>query len=123
MRSGVRWLLSSRWRVVLVTLAVLLALDLGRSLYARVGYAEPVSTWQPSPSVYADIAWPPGSDLPADAPLGQKVLCRALPGVPRPRRPRQRPGRPSLIPRPAISPRDSSNIRPRRPASRPAMPT
>ena len=31
--------------------------------FARLGYAHPASTWQPDPSVYADIAWPPGADL------------------------------------------------------------
>ena len=70
MRTGVSWLLASRRRVVFVTLAALLVLDLGRSLYARVGYAEPVSTWQPKGTVYADIAWPPGSQLTANASTG-----------------------------------------------------
>src|SRR5260221_11154949 len=76
MRPAVTWLLASRRRVVFVTLAVLLLLDLGRSLYARVGYAEPVSTWQPKGTVYADIAWPPGSQLTANASTGQRVYTQ-----------------------------------------------
>jgi hypothetical protein len=37
-----------RSHVALTTLALLLALDLGRSINARVGYAAPMSVWQPS---------------------------------------------------------------------------
>ena len=47
---------------------LLLVLDLGRSINARIGYATPVSVWQPSPAEYADQTWPPGADLPANAP-------------------------------------------------------
>lgn len=57
------WLLASRGRVFLSTLALLLVLDLGRSIYARWAYARPTSTWQPDPAVYADLTWPPGADL------------------------------------------------------------
>ena len=38
-----------RWQVVLLVLCVLLLLDLGRSLYARLGYAEPAEPWQEAP--------------------------------------------------------------------------
>lgn len=57
-------ILRSRRRVLLATVALLILLDLGRSLYAHTGYAQPVELWQPDPKLYADIAWPPGSDLP-----------------------------------------------------------
>jgi mono/diheme cytochrome c family protein len=100
MRSSLSWLLASRRRVVFITLAVLLALDLGRSLYARVGYAEPVSTWQPNPAVYADIAWPPGSDLPANAPTGQRVFAQHCQVCHGPDGRGNGPAAPSLIPRP-----------------------
>jgi hypothetical protein len=40
--------LTARWRVALVTVGVLLALDAGRSLWARLGYARPVEVWQPA---------------------------------------------------------------------------
>lgn len=68
--------LGSRRRVLLWTLIVLMLLDLGRSLYAPWGYAKPIAVWQPSPSTYADIAWPPGSDLPATASRGAALYAR-----------------------------------------------
>src|SRR5260370_399760 len=64
---GVSWLKTSRYRVALVALGLVLALDVGRSIFARLGYAHPTSIWQPDPAVYADLAWPPGSDLGAGA--------------------------------------------------------
>jgi hypothetical protein len=39
------WLLASRRRVVLTTQALLLLLDLGRSIFARVGWARPYTFW------------------------------------------------------------------------------
>src|ERR1700674_3336222 len=48
-----------RSHIALTTIALLLVLDLGRSINARVGYATPVSEWQPSLSDYADLTWPP----------------------------------------------------------------
>lgn len=65
-----------RSHVVLTTLALLLALDLGRSINARVGYAAPVSVWQSSSTDYADLRWPPGVDLPAAAPLGLRIYAQ-----------------------------------------------
>src|SRR5450631_694914 len=70
------WILTSRWRALLAVVLLLLALDLGRSLYARVGYAQPTETWQPDPKRYADIVWPPGSELPQNTPLGTKVFAQ-----------------------------------------------
>jgi hypothetical protein len=49
------WLLASRRRVFLSAPGLLLALDLGRSIFARLGYAHPTSTWQPDPSVYSAL--------------------------------------------------------------------
>jgi hypothetical protein len=60
-------MLGSRWRVVMIAVALLLMLDVGRSVYARLGHARPTELWQPAPEVYADLAWPPGSDVPASA--------------------------------------------------------
>src|SRR5262245_2613175 len=45
--AALSWALRGRLRVVLVTIGLLLALDVGRSLWARVGYARPVEEWQP----------------------------------------------------------------------------
>ena len=66
----------SRIHIALTTIALLLVLDLGRSINARVGYAAPVSEWQPSPSDYADLTWPPGADLSPNIPLGARVFAR-----------------------------------------------
>jgi mono/diheme cytochrome c family protein len=65
----------TRRRVVLLTASVLLALDLGRSLSARVGSATPTPLPSPAPAFAAPIAWPPGSDLPSDAPPGQRLYA------------------------------------------------
>src|SRR6266545_7228076 len=92
------WL--SRPRVLLLTIGVLLLLDLGRSLYARVGYAQPVEVWQPEQQVYADIAWPPGSDLPANAPTGQRIYAQHCQVCHGPDGRGNGPAAPSLIPRP-----------------------
>src|SRR5215469_14539060 len=70
------WLLTSRLRLIPITLGVLALLDLGRSAYTRIGYARPVERWEPDPRVYTDLAWPPGSDLPPDAPLGARVYAQ-----------------------------------------------
>jgi mono/diheme cytochrome c family protein len=98
--KAMKGILSSRVRVLLLTIALLALLDLGRSLYARAGYAQPVETWQPDPEIYADIVWPPGSDLPANAPTGQRIYadhCQVCHG---PDGRGNGPAAPSLIPRP-----------------------
>src|SRR5438876_7723660 len=94
------WLLASRRRVFLVALGVLVALDLGRSIFARLGYARPTSTWQPDPGLYADLTWPPGADLRPDAPLGQRVYARRCAVCHGPDGRGNGPAAPSLIPRP-----------------------
>jgi hypothetical protein len=71
----VTWLLASRYRVFLAGLVLLLVLDVGRSVFARLGYAHPTSIWQPDPAVYADLAWPPGSDVAPGWPLGRRVYA------------------------------------------------
>lgn len=40
-----RWVLLSCNRVVLVTFGLLLLLDGAQSVYARIGYADPVEAW------------------------------------------------------------------------------
>lgn len=52
---------------------IVLMLDLARSLIAHLGYAVPVSVWQPDASRYADIAWPPAATVPAGTPRGRRV--------------------------------------------------
>jgi mono/diheme cytochrome c family protein len=95
-----RWVLAARFRVVLVAVGLLLALDVGRSLWARLGYARPIERWQPEASVYADLTWPPGADLPADAPLGQRVYAQRCAVCHGPDGRGNGPAAPSLIPRP-----------------------
>lgn len=93
-------LLASRARVALIVGATLLMLDVGRSVYARLGHASPTELWQPSGDAYADIAWPPGSDVPATAPPGRRLYvrwcatCHGADGR------GNGPAAPSLIPRP-----------------------
>lgn len=92
------WVMNSRRRVFLVMLGLLLLLDLGRSLYARIGYAEPAEPWQEAP--YESLAWPPGVDLPADAQLGERVYVERCAVCHGPDGEGNGPAAPSLIPRP-----------------------
>jgi len=100
MRDLFRNLLSSRARIFFVTLCALLVLDLGRSVYARYGYAQPVERWQPDPRRFAHIAWPPGADLPSNAPRGQTVYMQRCAVCHGPDGRGNGPAAPSLIPRP-----------------------
>ena len=67
-----------RGRVVVVALPVLAALDAGRSLWARVGFAQPRSRWRPDPAEFAPIAWPPGVDASQTFPPGSAFSCSAV---------------------------------------------
>lgn len=98
--DAMRWLLASRRRVFLVTAGLLLVLDVGRSIFARFGYARPLSTWQPDPALYADMTWPPGTDLEAAAPLGRRVYVQRCAVCHGPDGRGNGPAAPSLIPRP-----------------------
>jgi mono/diheme cytochrome c family protein len=91
-------LLASRRRIALAALGLILLLDLARSIYARVGYAQPLETWSGEP--YIDLAWPPGSDLPADAPLGERVFAERCAVCHGPAGQGNGPAAPSMIPRP-----------------------
>ncbi len=95
-------LFASRRRVVFLALALLLALDIGRSIFARLGYARPTSTWQPDPGVYADLTWPPppGADLGPEVPLGRRVYAARCAVCHGPDGRGNGPAAPSLIPRP-----------------------
>jgi mono/diheme cytochrome c family protein len=99
-RVAIHRVLGGRVRVVLVTVGLLLALDVGRSLWARVGYARPVEVWQPEARVYADLTWPPGADLPVDAPIGRRVFAQRCAVCHGPDGRGNGPAAPSLIPRP-----------------------
>jgi mono/diheme cytochrome c family protein len=89
-----------RPRIALVTIVLLLALDAGRSINARVGYANPVETWQPDHAVYADLAWPPGVDASPNLPLGARVYAQRCAVCHGPDGRGNGPAAPSMIPRP-----------------------
>ncbi len=89
-----------RARLVVLTVTLLLALDLGRSYYARVGYAHPSETWQPNAAVYADLTWPPGADIGPERPLGERVYARRCAVCHGPDGRGNGPAAPSMIPRP-----------------------
>jgi mono/diheme cytochrome c family protein len=93
-------LLASRRRVAVVKLALLLLLDLSRSIFARVGYAHPLAVWNPDPKIYADLSWPPGADLPGDTPVGQRIYAQRCAVCHGPDGRGNGPAAPSLIPRP-----------------------
>lgn len=63
-------------RVSMGALALLLLLDVARSVIARLGYRQPVERWQPAARDYADLAWPPGNDVPPGASLGARVYAQ-----------------------------------------------
>ena len=93
-------LMTSRRRVVVVTLALLLLLDVGRSVFARTGYARWTEYWKPRREAYANIAWPPGADLDATARPGQRLFARYCATCHGPDGRGNGPAAPSLIPRP-----------------------
>ena len=89
-----------RSHIAVTAIALLLVLDLGRSINARIGYATPVSVWQPSPADYADLTWPPGADLPANAPVGARVYAQRCAICHGPDGRGNGPAAASMIPRP-----------------------
>jgi mono/diheme cytochrome c family protein len=94
------WLLRSRLGVVLVCGVLLLALDFGRSIWARVGLARPSAEYRPDPAQYADLTWPPGADFDRGAPLGARVFAQHCAICHGPNGRGNGPAAPSLFPRP-----------------------
>jgi mono/diheme cytochrome c family protein len=94
------WLLRSRLGVVLVFGLLLFALDVGRSIWARVGLAHPSAEYRPEPAQYADLTWPPGADLDRAAPLGVRVFARHCAVCHGPNGRGNGPAAPSMFPRP-----------------------
>src|SRR5690242_9517057 len=90
----------SRPLILIATIAVLVLLDVGRSVNARLAYQEPLQVWQPPASQYADMAWPPGADLPSNASAGQKLFVQHCATCHGPDGRGNGPAAPSLIPRP-----------------------
>jgi mono/diheme cytochrome c family protein len=81
-------------------LLALVALDVGRSIYARRAYAEPRTMFDPDPKVYARIKWPPGSDVAPGASLGAKLYAQHCALCHGPDGRGNGPAAPSMIPRP-----------------------
>ena len=90
----------SRLGVVLVFGLLLLALDVGRSIWARVGLAHPSAEYRPEPAQYADLTWPPGADVDRGAPLGVRVFARYCAVCHGPTGHGNGPAAPSMFPRP-----------------------
>jgi mono/diheme cytochrome c family protein len=93
-------LLRSRMGIVLVCGAVLLALDIGRSIWARVALATPSAEYRPDPARYADLTWPPGAALDRDTPLGKRVYAQRCAVCHGPDGRGNGPAAPSMFPRP-----------------------
>jgi mono/diheme cytochrome c family protein len=90
----------TRRRIAWVSVALLLLLDAGRSINARVGYAKPAELWQPDPAAYADVSWPPCADVSEGRPLGARLYTKRCAMCHGPDGRGNGPAAPSLIPRP-----------------------
>lgn len=88
-----------RW-ILLSGLVLLALLDAGRSLSTRLAARAPTRLWPADPPYARPLAWPPGSDLAANAPLGAHLyaehcaICHGTDGR------GNGPAAPSLHPRP-----------------------
>jgi mono/diheme cytochrome c family protein len=90
-----------RRRGIIFLLILLLSLfDLGRSLYARHGAAQPTRLDAADPQYAQPITWPPGSDVQPDAPLGERVYAQHCAICHGPDGRGNGPAAPSLHPRP-----------------------
>jgi hypothetical protein len=78
--------------VILFFGAALLALDVGRSIWARVALEYPSSEYRPDRALYADLTWPPGADLPEHA-FGSEGIRAAMCGLSWTGREGERPSR------------------------------
>jgi mono/diheme cytochrome c family protein len=93
-------LLRSRLGVISVAAAVLLTLDVGRSIWARVALESPSAEYRPDAARYADLTWPPGAQLSLDSPLGQRVYAQRCAVCHGPDGKGNGPAAPSMFPRP-----------------------
>src|SRR5580692_2682649 len=100
MRSAMVGLFRSRLGIILVSAALLLALDAGRSIWTRLALAVPSSEYRPEAAQYADLTWPPGADLDRSAPLGMRVFARHCAVCHGPDGRGNGPAAPSMFPRP-----------------------
>src|SRR3989441_452030 len=90
----------ARHRVRWASIALLIALDAGRSINARMGYAKPAEVWQPNHAAYADLRWPPGAEASSNIPLGARVYAQRCAVCHGPDGRGNGPAAPSMIPKP-----------------------
>ncbi len=90
----------TRRRIGFVTVTLVLLLDAGRSICVRRAATTPTRLWSPDRSYAEPIVWPPGSDLGAAAPLGERVYARRCAVCHGPQGRGNGPAAPSLHPRP-----------------------
>jgi mono/diheme cytochrome c family protein len=93
-------LFRSRLGIILVSAALLLALDAGRSIWARLALAVPSSEYRPGAAQYADLTWPPGANLGQGASLGARVFAQRCAVCHGPDGKGNGPAAPSMFPRP-----------------------
>ncbi|HZZ62946.1 MAG TPA: c-type cytochrome [Roseiarcus sp.] len=93
-------LFRSRLAVAVVFGAALLALDVGRSIWARVALASPSAEYRPDPGQYADLTWPPGAHLGRHTSLGERVFAQRCAVCHGPDGRGNGPAAPSMSPRP-----------------------
>jgi mono/diheme cytochrome c family protein len=93
-------LFRSRLGIILVSAALLLALDAGRSIWTRLAFAVPSSEYRPDPAQYADLPWPPGANLGQHVSLGAKVFAQRCAVCHGPDGEGNGPAAPSMFPRP-----------------------
>jgi mono/diheme cytochrome c family protein len=93
-------LFRSRLGIILVSAALLLALDSGRSIWTRLALAVPSSEYRPEAAQYADLAWPPGATLGQGASLGARVFAQRCAVCHGPDGRGNGPAAPSMFPRP-----------------------
>lgn len=99
--AGIMWtFLRSRRGVVLTALLLLLVLDAARSAVGHLGYLTPVSVWRPDPQAYADMTWPPATNVPAGATPAQRLYVENCAFCHGPDGRGNGASAPSMIPRP-----------------------
>jgi mono/diheme cytochrome c family protein len=93
-------LFRSRLGIILVSAALLLVLDAGRSIWARLALAVPSGEYRPEAAQYADLTWPPGANLGQGASLGARVFAQRCAVCHGPDGKGNGPAAPSMFPRP-----------------------
>lgn len=92
--------LNPQHRIVLLIILILVTLDIGRSIYARIGYATPNEYWEPTPDKYKNMQWPPRANLPNNLELGERVFLEKCAVCHGPDGRGNGPAAPSMIPHP-----------------------